>query len=132
MKIDFFALADTVSTLGWNKAVALVRNGYEADIISELECQLALSKLKELFYKRFWREIEFVNSWETAFYNSAFDLSKPFTLERRATCGTALWSLANRNKNLQSWENVGKSAIEAYTVLGDTGSECIMQVWERV
>lgn len=129
MKIDFLTLFETIDSLGWNKAVALVRNGLEADIISEVECQLALEKMRNMFHHYNWLNVELVGTWEHSFYNTAFDMSKPFTLERKLTSGAELFHLANRTKNAQSWESVGKKAIEEYTVIGEN-HDCIMNLVE--
>ncbi|AFB83986.1 hypothetical protein VPT02_004 [Vibrio phage VPT02] len=125
MKIDFLVLSETIDSLGWNKAVAIVRNGFEADIISEVECQLALDKMKAMFEHYMWRWFDVEGTWEHHFYNNAFDMGKPFSLERDTGNGYYLHGVANKTKNDQSWESAGKRAIEEYTVIGEN-PDCIM------
>lgn len=110
MKIDFLVLSETIDSLGWNKAVALIRNGFEADIISEIECQLALGKMQAIFKHYNWRWIDDPSTWERAFYNNAFDLSKPFSLERDTGNGYHLHGVATKTKNDQSWESSKKAS----------------------
>ncbi len=130
MKINFEILVDLPYSLGWTKTVALIRNGLESDILTEVECELALTKLKAIFEHYNWFEIQQGEDWFIDFNAVAFDLSKPFSLER--DLDNLDLPVAGYNKEMQRIESIGEPVSVRYPVLGDFESECIMHRAEVV
>lgn len=115
MKIDFLALFEATETIGWTKTVALVRNGFEADIISELECRLVLEKMQKMFEHYHAYSIQDSNSWYAKFNSFAFDLNQRFDLERELENESHMVAAYNkREQELESW-NV--PTAEQYPIL---------------
>lgn len=124
MKINFEMLVDLPYSLGWTKTVALIRNGLETDILTEVECELALTKLKAIFEHYNWFELQQEQEWYVAFNATAFDLGKPFTIERESN--SQEYQVAAFNKNMQQVESVGEPVSVHYPVMGDGATDCIM------